>query len=197
MKISNNTIGLISSNNILWLTITLILGTIFIIVILKTLTNKKNVLKTELTDEDIKKIDENLSFERLKEEIFNVYKKLETAKTKQNIKSLKEILTEELCLEQEQKIKTQKENHQKVVATNIKLENFKVLSITVEKDIKTILTYLHVSQYDYVTDKNKNIVRGTSESLYQIEYKLTIEQDKDNQIKIKKKECLGKWIKNY
>lgn len=196
-EINNNSIEIIINNNSLGLIITLIIGIFFMIIIIKNLTNKKELIKTELTDEDIKKIDKNLSFEILKEETFNLYKKLETAKTKQNIKNLKEILTEELYLEQEQKIKNQKENHQKVVATNIKIENFKVLSITEEKDVKIILTYLHVSQYDYITDKKKKIVRGTSESVYQIEYKITLEQTIDDQIKMKKRECIGKWIKNY
>lgn len=197
IEINNSSIELITNNNLLGILIMFIIGITFIIIILKSLTNKKEIIKTELTDEDIKNIDEKLSFDILKEETFNLYKKLETAKTKQNTKNLKYILTEDLYLEQEQKIKTQKENNQKVVATNIKVENFKVLSITVEKNIKTISTYLHVSQYDYITDKKKNVVRGTNESVYQIEYKITLEQINDNQFKIKKRECLGKWIKNY
>lgn len=179
-----------------------ILGILLIILIIKVLTLKNNLNQVvnnqlgELTDTEIKNIDATLDIKMLKETTFELYKKLETAKTKQNIKNLKTIVTDELYSEQEQNIKSLKEQHQKEVSTNINLENFKVLSIEMLNNIPTILTYLHVSQYDYVIDKQKTVIRGTSDALYQIEYKITLEQTPDKQFKIKKKECIGKWIKN-
>lgn len=202
MNPAENSPTSIQQTDIIQLSIFLILGILLFLFVLKILTSKKaqdeSLLSNsqELTDKDLEKMDKNLNVEKLKEETFSLYKKLETAKTKQNVKNLKDILTDDLALEQEQKIKFLKENHQKVVATNIQLESFKVLSAEKIEDTTHILTYLHVSQYDYVMDKKKTVIRGTNESVYQIEYKIMLEQTPDKQFKIKKKECIGKWIKN-
>lgn len=201
----NNATPQLSAVHIILLAILLITGFILILFVSKVLNSTKINPKTKeshlnsLTDKEIEKIDKNLNITILQEQTFSFYKKLETIKTKptiKNLKELKEVVTEDLYQEEEQEINLLKENKQKVVATNIQLENFKVLSIEPKKDIENILTYLHVSQYDYIIDKNKDIVRGTDESVYQIEYKITLEKTSDNQYKIKKKECVGKWIKN-
>lgn len=192
----------IDQNTVVGIIFFIILAILILIFISKILTSKKELndsimdYSNGLTDEELKKIDKNLNIELLKEQTFNLYKQLETAKTKQNLKNLKEIITDELCQEQENKINYLKEQKQKNVATNIKLEDFKILSIQKNDEVTNVLTYLHVSQYDYVINKKKEIIRGTNESEYQIEYKITIEQDSDNKFKIKQKECIGKWIKN-
>lgn len=155
----------------------------------------KDTSNKGIKDKKIKEIDPNLTNQSLKDEVFSLYKKLETAKTKQNINILKEIGTNNFFKEQERIIKSLKEKQQKMVATNIKLESFKVLSIKEKDNSADILIYLHVSQYDYVIDKNKNVVRGTEQAEYQIEYKILLEHI-SNELKIKKKECIGKWIKN-
>lgn len=153
--------------------------------------------KKEITDDLIKKIDTTLNSKEIKEEAFSLYKKLEVAKTKKDNNTIKEILTEELYLEKIKELEELKKLGQKLVATNIKLQDSKILSI--KKENKKIIAniYLYVSQYDYVIDKKKNIVRGNDKSEYQIEYKLTIEKNEDDNFKISKKECTGKWIKNY
>lgn len=192
----------IDTTSIISLCILFLLGIILFLFVSKILNSKKDLnnsimdYSNGLTNQELEKIDKDLNIDLLKEQTFNLYKKLETAKTKQNIKNLKELITEELLLEQEQKIKALKEQSQKAVATNIKLEDFKVLSIQKNKDITNILTYLHVSQYDYIINKKKEVIRGTNDTEYQIEYKITLEQTSDNQFKIKKRECIGKWIKN-
>lgn len=151
---------------------------------------------SELTDKEIKKIDETIDKEELKKEIFTLYKKVEVAKSKFDYEALKKLLTESLYNEEEQKLKEFKSNKQKLVATNIKLQEIKILSIQNKNEIETINIYLHVSQYDYVTDSKKKVIRGTDTSEYQIEYKITLEKNQDNVLKIKDKECTGKWIKN-
>jgi len=154
-------------------------------------TTKKNK-NLEVSDKKIKKIDIQLDQEEIKKEAFNLYKKSEIAKTKFDYDTLKEILTDSLYKEEEQKLKQLKEEKLKLVATNIKLQDIKIISVTKEN----INIYLYVSQYDYVTNSKKKVIRGTDETEYQIEYKLTLEKNKDKYFKIKKKECTGKWIKN-
>ena len=70
------------------------------------------------------------------------------------------------------------------------------VEIRKKKEKTIIMVYLHVSQYDYVINKQKQVIRGTDQTDYQIEYKLTLEQQPDKHFTIKKKECIGKWIKN-
>lgn len=161
--------------------------------------NNKDTLKnepSELTDKEIKKIDANIDKEELKKEIFTLYKKVEVAKSKFDYETLKKLLTETLYTEEEQKLECLKNNKQKLVATNIKLQEIKVLSIQNKNEIEIIKVYLHVSQYDYVIDNKKKVVRGTDTSEYQLEYKITLEKNEDNNFKIQDKECTGKWIKN-
>ena len=205
-NIENNITSSATTNNFiiksdtLVLMLGIILGILLFLTVFKILLKNKQNLQTNtdngLTDQEIKKYNINLTSLELKEEAFALYKKLETAKTKQNYTTLKEILSEELYLEQEKKLKDLKANHQKLVATNIHLKNAKVLAIQKKKDKTNIIVYLHVSQYDYVIDKQKQIIRGTDQTDYQIEYKLTLEQLSDKNFIITKKECLGKWIKN-
>ena len=192
-KTINNSV--MNSNTII-LIISIFIGILLLIIMFKTLFNSKIPTTNGLTDEEIKKIDSNLTNLSIKEEVFSLYKKLETAKTKQNYTILKEILSEELYLEQEKELKELKLNKQKLVATNIHLKNAKVLAIQKKKEKTIIMVYLHVSQYDYVINKQKQVIRGTDQTDYQIEYKLTLEQQPDKHFTIKKKECIGKWIKN-
>ena len=170
----------------------IIVGVFFLIKGTKIKKNKKTPKKFPTTYGIDKKLDNG----KIKEEALILYKKLQTAKTKKDLKILKEILSEELYKKEEQKINLLKEKGHKVVATNIKEENIEVLYSKKEKDKIKAIVFLHISQYDYVVDKNKKVIRGTDEIEYQKEYKMTIEKEKDKDYKIVKKECTGKWIKN-
>lgn len=149
----------------------------------------------DLDNDSLKKIDNNLDKEKLTEEIFELYKQVETAKSKYKYDTLKEILTEDLYKIEEEKLKAKKTEKLKIVKTNIKLHEIKILDIKKEDDIETILAYLHVSQYDYILNNQKELIRGTDNEVYQIELRLTIEKNNDKYF-IKKKEITGKWIKN-
>lgn len=149
----------------------------------------------DLDNDSLKKIDSNLDKDKLTEEIFELYKKVETAKSKYKYDILKEILTEDLYKIEEEKLKAKKAEKLKIVKTNIKLHEIKILDIKKEDDIENILAYLHVSQYDYILNNKKELIRGTDSEVYQIELRLTIEKNKDKYF-IKKKEITGKWIKN-
>ena len=134
--------------------------------------------------------------EELKKEIFNIYKKVEVAKSKFDYETLKELLTDTLYKVEEQKLKELKKNKQKRIATNIKLQELKILSTEKQEKKELIKIYLYVSRYDYVIDNKKNIIRGTDDTEYQVEYKITLEKNNNKYFKIKEKECTGKWIKN-
>lgn len=149
----------------------------------------------DLDNDSLKKIDNNLDKDKLTEEIFELYKQVETAKSKYKYDTLKEILTEDLYKIEEEKLKAKKAEKLKIVKTNIKLHEIKILDIKKEDDIETILAYLHVSQYDYILNNQKELIRGTDNEVYQIELRLTIEKNNDKYF-IKKKEITGKWIKN-
>lgn len=151
---------------------------------------KKQEIPKIKTLKDIDTIDEE------KETIFNLYKEVEIAKMKFKFNILEEKLEKNLYQKHELELKELKKNHQKIVSTDITLEEIKILSKTKKKFIETLEVFLHVSQYDYVIDKEKKIIRGTDEDRYQIEYKMTINKNLEiNKYTISKKECVGKWIK--
>lgn len=193
-KINNNP-------DILIVLMLLIIGIGIIIMFIPLLLKKKTKNNQDntnigLTDTEINKIDKNINKEELTNEIFTLYKKIEVAKSKFDYNTLKELLIESFYKEEEEKLKTLKNNKQKLVATNIKLKNMKVLSIQNKDESELIDIYLHVSQYDYIIDNKKKVIRGTDEAEYQVEYKMTLEKNKDNSFKINKINCIGKWIKN-
>lgn len=185
--------------------IILMLSIIFIgivIIIVSSLSNKKKKeleVKEDngLNDNQIAKIDNSITKEELTDEIFNLYKKVEIAKSKFNYDTLKDLLTENLYTKEEQLLKQLKANKQKLVATNIKLQNLKILAIQKQEEKELIIANIHVSQYDYIIDNKKNIVRGTDESEYQIEYRLTIEKNYNKYFKLTNIKPTGKWIKNH
>lgn len=167
-----------------------------IIMLIPLFSNKKNKEQTKDKETNKKLIITPEDEEQLKKEIFSIYKKLETAKSKFDYETLKNLLEESLYQEVEQKLQQLKNKHQKQVATNIKLQEINILSITNKEEIQNINIYLHVSQYSYIINNKKNIISGTDETEYQIEYKITLEKNNDNQIKFIKQKCTGKWIKN-
>ena len=153
-------------------------------------------LKKEISDAEIQKILPNFTSMDLKEEVFSLYKKLEIAKTKNDYKVLTEITTDDFYQNQQKELQMMKTNHQKLVATNIYMRDAQILSFQKIKDKIITIVYLYVSQYDYVIDRKKKVIRGTDEAEYQIEYKLTLEKQEEDSFKIKQEECIGKWIKN-
>lgn len=168
------------------------------IMLIPLLTKKKKQEENNLlglTNKELKRLDKITDKEQLLKDVFELYKKVEVAKSKFDYDTLKELLTDNLYKEEEQKLKQLKANKQKLVATNINLQDIKILRITNKKETDLIDFYLYVSEYNYVIDNKKNIIRGTDKAEYQIEYKLTIEK-KDKYFKLNKLECTGKWIKN-
>ena len=155
-------------------------------------------IEHEMENKIKKEIVRDKDFEEVREQIFQLYKDIEIAKMKFRYVILDEKLDKNLYVKCEEKLKEMKKNHQKLVATDIVLEEFRILSRSVEKDMETIDVFLHVSQYDYVIDKEKKVVRGTDEGRYQIEYKITVTKNLESgQYKVQKRECVGKWIKKF
>lgn len=167
----------------------IIIGIIIILIPLFKRNNSKEYL-------GLKKIDKNIDKEQLTKDIFTVYKKMEVAKSKFDFDTLKELLTDNLYKEEEQKLQELKKNKQKLVLTNIKLQELKILSITKKEQLELINIYLHVSKYDYIINNKKEVIRGTDESEYQVEYKISLEKNNIKYFKINNIECTGKWIKN-
>lgn len=132
----------------------------------------------------------------VKEKIFQLYKDFEIAKMKFRYTVLEDVLVKELYQKYEKKLNEMKEKNQKQVSTDITLEEIRILLRDVKGENEKIEVFLHVSQYDYVINKDKSVVRGTDEAKYQIEYNMTVNRNiKTNKYVIFKKECKGKWIK--
>ena len=172
--------------------ITLIgLGAITLIIGALNNTQTKNNLKEK--EVNLSKLDKNIDAIELKENIFKLYKDVQSAITKKRLKLLEPLVTEQLYTKYEKEINKLKENKQKKVITDILNKELKILSIEEKNSKKYIHAHLHVTQYDYTIDNNKKVISGTGEEKYQVEYKLTIEYLK-NELKLHNIECVGKWI---
>lgn len=178
-----------------------ITGIGILMIILSLIINKKKKQLEEknangLNDKEIKKIDKTLTKDKLTNEIFSLYKEVALAKSNFDYEILKELLTKELYIKEEKNLEKLKNNKQKNIITDINLEKIKILNIKKEKTTRRITAYLHISQYDYVIDSKKNIVRGTKEIEYQVEYHLTIDKKPNKYFKLSNITATGKWIKN-
>ena len=142
---------------------------------------------------DLTKLDPNIDKIKLKEDIFNIYKDFQTARTKNKIVLLEKVLTNNLLPKYKEELKKLKENKEKLVITNILKKELKILSIEEKDNEKYLKVYLYVTEYDYKLDKNKKVIKGTDDSKYHAEFNITFKYLKDN-LKIEKIDCTGKWI---
>ena len=164
-----------------------------LLLVLSSFNSKKDNSPIKEQKPDLTKLDPNIDELELKEKIFKLYKDVQSARTKNRLKLLNPLVTEELYQKLEKEINELKKAKEKIVITDILNKETKIIAIEEKNDHKYIYVYLHVNQYDYQIDKDKKVKTGTNDSKYQVEYKLKIEY-LNNELKLNNMECTGKWI---
>ncbi len=184
-----------NDNNLSYLKIPFILliGAGVVILLIGNINKEDKNIPLKQKKLDLTKLDKDIDELELKEKIFKLYKDVQSARTKNRIKLLEPLVTNELYQKYDQEIKKLKEEKQKIVITDILNEETKILSIEEKEEKKYINAYLHVIQYDYSIDKDKKILKGTNDSKYQAEFNLTILYN-NSELKLDKMKCTGKWI---
>ena len=170
-----------------------LIGVALIILVSGSLNNSKTKNNKKQKEIDIKDLDIDIDTLVLKEQIFKLYKDIQVARTKKSLKLLEPLVTTNLYQKYEKELKELKTNKEKLVITDIMQKEVKLLSINQKENNKYLNVYLHVTQYDYMLDSNKKVIRGVNDTKYQVEYNLEIEY-KNKELKINNIKCIGKWI---
>ena len=133
----------------------------------------KAPVQVGLSSDEIKTIDPSLDKEKLKEQVFNIYKDVQIAWMNFDDATLRKELTDELYNMYSSQLKTLKLKNQKNTMKDILLKNCQIKSINIANGKEEVVVYLNVSQYDYVEDKSGKIVRGTDKYKNNVEYLIT------------------------
>lgn len=162
---------------------------IIFLIIIEYIYNAKNAKRTistnahlyrELTSEEITQKDPSLDKEALKHQAFTIYKNVQIAWMNFDYDTLRKNLTDEIYNMYESQLKTLKLKNQQNIMRDITLHQAKIVSLEIENNIERIKMYLQVSQYDYVINKDKKVVRGTAQYKNRVEYLITIVRHMDN-----------------
>lgn len=141
---------------------------------------QKGTIKEGLSYDEIKAIDPSLDKELLKEQAFNIYKDVQIAWMNFDYDTLRKNLTDEIYNMYVSQLKTLKLKNQQNIMKDIKLKDCQITSIDITNGKEEIQIYLNVTQYDYVVDKDKKVVRGTDKYKNNVEYKITLIRNMEN-----------------
>lgn len=135
---------------------------------------KQPLIYTDITEENIKKIDANLDLEKLKTMVFEIYRDIQYAWRDFDTDTLRLLTTDELYNMYVGQLQTLKDKNEKNIMKDISLEKVKIINIALEDNIITLDAYLRVKTYDYIIDETTNKVkRGFKDHKAIIDYEIT------------------------
>lgn len=127
----------------------------------------------DMDEKLIKDIDKSIDKEKLKQELFIIYKKVQEAWMNLDYNTLRNNLTDELYSMYNSQLKILKAQNQQTIIKEIKYINSKIIEVKIENNIENVKIYLNVEQYDYIINKSNKVVRGTDKYKNNVEYIIT------------------------
>ncbi len=154
--------------------------TIYIIAIMLGIKSKNNKLNKNinystppLTKQQILELDPNLNIEEFNQVVFNNYKDIQTAWMNFDLKTIQNLVSDEIYNMYSMQLDTLKVKGQKNMMEDIKYINNSITKITFENNIETINTILQVECYDYLINESNKVIRGTKNQKLIYTYELT------------------------
>lgn len=142
--------------------------------------NVKSYGYVDLSDDKIREIDASIDKEKLKQEVFEIYKNVQESWMNFDFDNLRKYTTDELYNMYNSQLKVLKAKKQKNIMKDIVYKNAKVVDINIDNGIEKIIVYLNVEQYDYVVDTNDKVVRGVSNYKNNVDYLITVTRSMKN-----------------
>lgn len=141
--------------------------------------NSMDNYKSKVTDYDdldinkLKEIDPNIEIDKMKEEVFRVYKELQTAWMNFDYETIRKLVTDELYNMYISQLETLKLKKQKNIMDEIELVDCKIRDISKDADTITLKVFLEVKCFDFVINTETNeVVRGKNNEKLIIQYNL-------------------------
>ena len=169
-----------SSSGGSWVTLLIVIG-IIIVVIVENKVNEKNKdvayqqqkIYPSVPEEEIRKYISDFNKELFLNNAYDIFVNIQNAWTNFDYDSLRKYLSDELFNTYKSQLRVLNAKKQKNMMHDFVRYNMDITSIN-NIDNKTALTVeLIVSFYDYVVDKDNNVVRGTSSRKITNHYELT------------------------
>ena len=137
----------------------------------------------DMPKEKIMNVDSSINILKLKREVFTIYKNVQIAWMNMDYESLRKYTTDELYNMYESQLKVLESKKEKNIMEDIECNNFKtkIINVSINNGIETVIFYLNVKQFDYVVDSNNKVVRGNDKIKNNVEYIITLTRSVKNE----------------
>ncbi len=161
------------------------------IIIFKIVTSKKLKKRFNQNMELVKEKDKKFGIEKLNEETFDIYKKIQLAWMNFELNKVKNLISEEIYEKYQKQLDKLKKDNQKNMMENIEFKSNKIANIKLEDNIETIDLNMNITCFDYVVDNEENVIKGKKDKVKDYTYLLVFQKDiKTNKYTLVKKKML-------
>lgn len=142
----------------------------------KTIINSR--LCKEITEEEFNTVIKDTTMEELRNQAFETYKDIQYAWTNFDYDKIRMLTTDEIFNMYSSQLNALEIKNQVNIMSEIDKKDVRILSVKEVNGMITVETYLKVTCYDYVINKNTNqVVRGMDNNKMEIEYIITLVKD--------------------
>lgn len=144
-------------------------------------TNNSNQITNyqDISEEQLHKYLPNASLTEIKDTVYNRFKEIQEAWMEFDYDKLRELCTDELYNSYIAQLDVLKIKNNKNIMKEFNKLTLNITNIKEENNNINISVYLKVSFYDYVVDKDNNVVRGTDKTKITNNYIMTFVKAKD------------------
>ena len=158
---------------------------VFIAEYIADLQTQKAILKKtpQYDPEKFKQFLPDFDENNFKNNVFDIYKKIQIAWMNFDYDSIRKHVTNEMYNKYKSQLTILKTKKQTEVINDINLININIIGMDHKDNINSLIVIMKVECYDYITDKNNKIVKGTNKRKIIYEYALAFNKGiskKDN-----------------
>ena len=147
-----------------------------------TTSNVSQIPTATVSDEELQKY--GINREEFDKMVYDKYVEIQNAWTDFDYDKLQKLLTDELYNSYVMQLDALQLKNQKNIMSDFKLISTKITDIKEENGLLNITTYLNVTMYDYVIDKDKKVLRGDDKHKIDISYLITFVKTSSQDTKV-------------
>lgn len=110
---------------------------------------------------------------KFKDQTYDIYKKIQIAWMNFDYDNMRKLVTDEMFNMYKSQLTTLKVKKQTNVMKDFNLLGFNIVGMEIKKDIVSLTIVMQVECYDYITDKDDKVVRGTNKKKVIYNYAMT------------------------
>ena len=138
---------------------------------------QKSFKNNFLSAEEVKKLDSSINMDSFMNDVFELYKDIQSGWMNFEYDKLKPLLSDELYNQYKMQLEALSLKNQQNVMHGFEYKDGGIVSIKFEGDIETVIVKLNVKMYDYVINRvNNRVLRGKKFKKIDIMYRITLER---------------------